>query len=125
MQSGINKTLPVLVLIILFYFGGEVSYKSNIDLTEGHHAWGISATGGINILKNTELFGRFDHVTSVILPGETIKWNSITDGNFAITGLQYTFTENVKIALNYQGFYPYDTSRQVADLIYLNALFKF
>ncbi len=109
----------------LFYLGGEVNYKSNTDLTEGHNAWGISATGGINILKKTELFGRFDYVSSVIVPAETIKWNYLTDGNFIIAGIQYTFSENVKAALNYQGFYPYATTGHISDLVYMNALFKF
>lgn len=109
----------------LFYFGGEVNYKSNTDLIKGHHAWGISATGGVNILNKTELFGRFDYVSSVIVPAETIKWNYLTDGSFIIGGIQYTFTENVKAALNYQGFYPYSTTGHVSDLVYFNALFKF
>jgi hypothetical protein len=109
----------------LMYIGGEVSYKSNIDLTEGHHAWGISATGGINLNKKTELFGRFDFVSSVIMPNEIMKWNYLADGNFLIAGVQYTLSQNVKAAINYQGRYPYAPAGFISDLVYLNALFKF
>jgi len=109
----------------LLYFGGEISYKSNIDITEGHHAWGISATGGINLSRKTELFGRFDYVSSVILPNGILKWNYKADGNFAIAGIQYTVSDNVKAAINYQGRYPYAPNGLVTDLVYLNALFKF
>jgi hypothetical protein len=109
----------------LLYIGGEVSYKSNIDLTEGHHAWGISATGGINLNEKTELFGRFDFISSVIMPNDILKWNYSSDGSFVIAGMQYIFTQNVKAALNYQGRYPYAPNGMITDLIYLNLMFKF
>ncbi|MCJ7448731.1 MAG: hypothetical protein MUO72_13675 [Bacteroidales bacterium] len=109
----------------LFLIGGEVSYKSNIDLIKGHHIWGISTTGGINITENMQIFGRYDYSSSVIMPDDILQWNYLNDGSFAIAGLQYTFSPNVRIALNYQGAFPYTTARQITDLIYLNALFKF
>ena len=105
--------------------GGEVSYKSNIDLTQGHHAWGVSATGAINLNEKTEVFGRFDFVSSVVMPNDIMKWNYKSDGNFLIAGIQYTFSQNVKAAINYQGRYPYAPSGQISDLIYINTLFKF
>lgn len=109
----------------LFTIGGEVSYKSNLDLNKGHHAWGISATGGVNITKNTEIFSRFDYSSSVRVTGDLLQWNYKNDGSFMIAGLQHTFSPNVKIALDYQGTIPYSALRQASDLIYLNALFKF
>jgi hypothetical protein len=109
----------------LVMIGGEISYKSNLDMIAGHNAWGISATGGINILKNTELFARYDYSASVKVQGENFQWNFLNDGNFAIFGLQYTFSENVKMALNYQGIYPYDTDKKVSDAIFLNTSFRF
>ena len=27
--------------------GAEITYKSNLDLIEGHHAWGLSGTGSV------------------------------------------------------------------------------
>lgn len=109
----------------LFYVGGEVSYKSNLDLTKGHHAWGISTTGGINLNKKTELFGRFDYISSVVASDDILKWNYLNDGNFAITGVQYTFSPNVRAAINYQVTNPYAEGACNKDLIFLNALFKF
>jgi hypothetical protein len=109
----------------LFIIGGEVSYKSNIDLIHGHHAWGISATGGINLNKTTQIFGRYDYSTSVTMPADILQWNYLQDGSFAIAGIEHTFSPNVKLALNYQGTFPYSSTGQISDLIYLNALFKF
>jgi hypothetical protein len=72
-----------------------------------------------------EIFGRYDYSSSVVVNNEFYKWNYLKDGSFAIVGIQYTFSPNVKLALDYQGRYPYAPKNKVTDLIYLNALFKF
>jgi hypothetical protein len=109
----------------LLTIGAEVSYKTKLDMLNDHNSWGISGTGGIKILPKTELFARYDYSASRIVPGEYTQWNSLKDGQFAVLGLQYTFTENVKIALNYQGRYPYSNEKQATDAIFVNAQFKF
>jgi hypothetical protein len=105
--------------------GAEVTYKSNLDLTEGHDAWGFSGTGSVNLTGKTELFARYDHSKSATVPGETQQWNYLNDGDFLVIGIQYSFNKYVKIALDYQGTYPYDTDSQKSEEIILNALFKF
>jgi len=109
----------------LFTLGAEASLKTNLDEINGHHAWGISATGGINFTKKDEIFMRYDFSTSVIPGGETEQWNYLKDGTFAIIGVQHTFTPDIKLALDFQGRNPYDTGSQNSNLIYLNALFRF
>lgn len=105
--------------------GAEVSMKTNLDGVSGHHAWGISATGGINLTKKDEIFIRFDYSTSVIPNGETEHWNNLKDGTFTIFGVQHTFTPNIKLALDFQGRNPYVVSMQNSKFINLNALFRF
>jgi hypothetical protein len=109
----------------LVTIGAEASYKSRLDMIGGHAAWGLSGTGGITVLKKTELFVRYDYSASVIVPGEKVQWNWPNDGRFAVYGIQYTFNENVKAALDYQGTYPYSSARRESDLIYINAMFRF
>lgn len=109
----------------LITLGGEASYKTNLDLNEGHDAWGISATGGIIIFKKAEIFARYDYSTSVILPGDILQWHHKIDGSFAVYGLQYTFSQNVKLALSYQGSNAYDSGTKNSNAIYVNGLFKF
>lgn len=108
----------------LITFGGEFSYKSNIDIIQGHHVFGFSATGGININEKTEIFSRFDFISSVVMENTALKWNYMSDGNFIVAGIQRTLSPNAKIALNYQGFYPYSTAGLVSDLLSVNAIFK-
>jgi len=108
-----------------FTIGGEISFKANLDLTEGHHAWGISGTGSVNITRKTELFSRYDYSTSVYIPEEDQKWNYLHDDTFLVVGIQYTFNKYVKLALDYQGTFPYDKDTRKTEEILLNALFKF
>lgn len=105
--------------------GAEASYKSNLDLVTGHDGWGVSGTGAVNISEKTEIFLRYDYATSVAPQGSTVHWNNMLDGSFMISGVQYTFSPNLRMALNYKGNYPYSTVRQNTDAIYLNVHFKF
>jgi hypothetical protein len=109
----------------LITIGGEVSYKSNLNQVVGHNVWGISGTAGINVYKQTELFVRYDYSTSVVIPGDSIKWNIEKDKTFAVVGIQYTFSQNVKMALDYQGTFPDKSGKQTTNAIYVNGLFKF
>lgn len=107
------------------YIGGEISYKSHLELVNGHHAWGFSSTAGISLTKKTEFFTRYDYSTSVIVPGDAVEWNYQKDGSFLVAGIQHTFNSSVKIALDYQSYYPVDLNKSITDIIFINALFKF
>ncbi|TAL63733.1 MAG: hypothetical protein EPN88_11955 [Bacteroidetes bacterium] len=109
----------------LISFGAEASYKSNLDLTEGHHAWGISATGSFYLNEKSEIFGRYDYAASVHVPGEVLHWDYIKDGSYLIGGIQHTLSSNLNMALNWRGTFPYDPDKHHTDAIYLNALFSF
>jgi opacity protein-like surface antigen len=109
----------------LITFGVEASYKSNLDLTEGHHVWGLSGTGSVKISEKVEIFGRCDFSSSVVMPNDVLKWNYQKDGSFVIAGVQYTFSSNFRLALDYQGTYPYAPAKRATDMIFVNAHFKF
>jgi len=109
----------------LVTIGAEASWKSNLDLITGHHAWGLSATGAISVTEKTEIFARCDYSSSVIPEGNLIKWNYRDDYTFAVFGFQYTIHKNLRISLNYQGKYPYNPGFRTTDAIYLNAHFRF
>ena len=125
---GINQTTLIAFAGFkneMITIGGEVSYKSNIDLTEGHNAYGLSGTGSIRIAKKTEIFARYDHCTSALIPGESINWNYRMDNDFVVLGVQYTVSPIVRFALDYQGIYPYDRDSKICDGFFVNAHFKF
>ena len=109
----------------LITIGAEASFKSNLDMIVGHNSWGISGTGAISVTKKSELFVRYDYSTSVLVPGQIMQWNYKKDGSLLIFGAQRTLSPNVKIALDYQGTFPYNPSGKISDAIFVNALFKF
>ncbi|HLN21929.1 MAG TPA: hypothetical protein VK213_12625 [Bacteroidales bacterium] len=107
----------------LFSTGIEAARKTNLDLKEGHDSWGLSITAAATVTKNTELFGRYDYTTSAIAPGEPSRWNYLDDYRYSVIGLQYTFNNNFRMALNYQGTMPYAGDN--ANAIFINGHFKF
>lgn len=106
-------------------FGAEASYKTNLDLTEGHDVWGISATGSLFPNKKFEYFVRFDYSASVVMPGEQLQWDNKLDGSYLITGIQRNFSTNIKLALNFRTYLPYSSEIQRTNAVYVNALFRF
>jgi hypothetical protein len=105
--------------------GCEVNYKTNLDIVKGHDAWGLSGTGAVSLTKKIEFFTRYDYSTSVTIPGDATQWNLSKDGQFLINGFQYTFNKIVKVALDNQVNFQADKTKSAADLIYVNAVFKF
>ena len=59
------------------------------------------------------------------MPGDATQWNLSKDGQFLINGFQYTFNKIVKVALDNQVNFQADKTKSAADLIYVNAVFKF
>jgi len=108
-----------------FSIGAEASYKTNLDLINGHNIWGISGTGSIFLNDKSEIFARYDYAASVIVPNEELHWNYIKDNTYFIGGIQHKLSDNLKIALNFRRQNPYNPGQKTSDAIYLNAHFKF
>jgi len=107
-----------------FSIGAEASYKSGLDFITGHNGWGLSGTGAVNISEKAEIFLRYDYASSVETEGNA-NWKSIYDSTFLVSGLQYTFSPNLRMALNYRENNPYNTLKENTDAIFLNVHFKF
>ena len=107
----------------LFSIGGEASYKTNIDLSEGHDIWGLSATGSVFIIEKTDIFARLDYIGAIPQTVLNNDYNKYT--TYYIVGIEHNFTENLKMALNYRRTNPKMADKQSFDAIFLNAAFKF
>ena len=86
----------------------------------GYNQSGISSYIMYQITKRFELFARYDRLASVILPEESVPWNLKDDGSAIITGIQFQPIKMVKIALDYQDWYPYASNMQNLTYIFLN-----
>ena len=77
------------------------------------------------VLPNAEIFTRYDYSTSCVPAGEELAWNINCDGGLDIYGIQYTFNDYVKVAIDYQGLHPDAPGKKDSGAFYLNAIFKF
>ncbi len=107
-----------------FFLGAEFNYKTNLDTINGHNAFGISATGGVNLSGKTMFFTRYDLARSVTPHGEAANWNYRNDGAFFIIGMQYTVSRAVRIAIDYQSKIPDDNSKSNSNMIFINLVMK-
>lgn len=105
--------------------GFEGAYKSNLDKIYGHDAWGFSGTISKRVVDKTEVFARYDYTTSVKDPVLDNNWDYFRDGQFAVFGVQYALSPNVKVALDYQGILPDYSPAGNTNGMYLNARFSF
>nr|NQU89055.1 hypothetical protein [Bacteroidota bacterium] len=130
--DGIAKqeTQVLLVNVIGYQFEDKAAVGVEYDKTfnnkfekeQGRDVFSIYASYNIN--KQFQLFGRYDKVHSNILDGDDKPWNLDKDGSAIIAGVQYKPIPKVKIALNYQDWFPYAKNVSNESFIYLNLEFR-
>jgi len=92
---------------------------------EDQDLFGYSAYATYIINKKLEVFGRFDHLESNTLSGDTTPWNYAKDGDAIVAGIQYAPVKGVKMALNYQGWKFDNADKSTEAILLLNFEYKF
>lgn len=105
--------------------GVEYNYQQNSKYELDHDLYGFSSYATFNFLEKWEIFGRYDKLWSNTIEGELYDWNIIKDGSAIIGGIQFQAHKNVKIAANYQDWYPYARNIDNESFFYLNLEYKF
>jgi len=100
--------------------GGEYALKSNTSFMDNHNQNGYSAYASYNLNKKIQFFGRYDNLNSNKVESGQSSWNLSKDGNEIISGMQYTITEKIRIALNYQAWFPRAAKSSLESFMYLN-----
>lgn len=103
----------------------EYNYQSDSDQINLHNRFGYSGYLAYNITPRIELFTRYDLSRSVIPEGETDRWNHANDGSLFIGGLQYSYSENLRFALDYQGWRPDMLTVERVDFLQIDCEFRF
>ncbi|MCP4553481.1 MAG: porin, partial [Bacteroidetes bacterium] len=75
--------------------------------------------------KKFEVFARYDQLASNTLVSETDPWNLSKNGSAIITGIQYKVVKGVRMAVNYQGWKPKDSTKDSNSLMYLSFEYSF
>ncbi len=100
-------------------------YRINDDFTKNHNMFGYSVYLSYYFFEKWQIFGRYDKLSSNTLENETIPWNLANDGSKIIGGIEYSPIKAVKLALNYQDWYPYAQNEPNEQYIYLNVEVNF
>lgn len=109
----------------MIIIGMEYSYQMNNKYEKDHNLNGFSAYTSYNITNKWQLFGRYDKLWSNQIEGEPYDWNINKDGSAIIGGIQFSPHKNIKIAANYQDWYPYAQNIENESYFYLNLEYKF
>lgn len=105
--------------------GAEYNYQKNAGLTSGKNLTGISIYGTAEIAPKTNVFARFDNLSSkddVNATGSTLGTN---DGNLIIAGLEYTLTKGIRVSPNLQIYNPKQDGGKNLTSFYLNLEMSF
>lgn len=104
--------------------GAEANFRFSEDFRVDYDRYGYSLYGGFIIYPAYTLFVRYDWVSSNIPEPLTRPWNLARDGSALIAGIEYQPIEKVRIALNYQDWYPAARNQTNIRRLFLNLEFK-
>ena len=105
--------------------GAEYNYQINNRYNSDHNLHGFSTYASYNVFEKWELFARYDKLWSNTIEEEPYDWNIDKDGSALIAGIEYSPIKNIKIAANYQDWYPYAQNLENESYFYLNLEYKF
>lgn len=88
--------------------GAEFNYQKNFGMQMDQDVYGPSIYATIKTAKNINIFARFDHLKSKVLPGETEPWQLKDDGQLLMGGVEFNPVKGVKISPNVRFWNPAD-----------------
>jgi hypothetical protein len=107
-----------------FNVGFEYDFTNNYRFEDQHNKKVMSTYASWDFNEKFQVFARYDFVTSNIIENESVPWNLDGDGSSVIAGIQYRPISKVKIALDYQDWYPYAANETNLAFIFLNFEFR-
>lgn len=108
-----------------FSLGAEYNKQFNVSFKDGYEMSGASIYATVKTSKKLKVFARYDQLLSNTIAGDLNDWNISKDGQLFIAGLEYTPVKGVKLAPNFKGWNPTDSSKEFVTTIFLNCEIKF
>lgn len=82
----------------------EYFYRKNNRGFDNQNISGLSLFTDYEVNSRVTVYGRFDKIWSNVPEGYISPWNSEQDGNAALWGIEFEFTRNFQMALNYKAW---------------------
>jgi opacity protein-like surface antigen len=105
--------------------GLEYNLQQNVGNQTGKDYWGTSVYFTVAPVKQIEIFGRFDYLTSSTLTGAGENWNAAKDGQLWVAGLEYNPIKGLKITPNYRYHQTAIADAKPVQFFYLNMEVRF
>lgn len=104
-----------------------VDYESQVNhgMVSGKNYSGVSFFANYRFNKSVKIFGRYDHVSSATMMGQTDPWNYKKDGSTVIAGLELDPVKGVRVSPNLQVWTPTVSSQHAVTGAYISAEYKF
>ncbi len=102
-----------------FTIGAEYNHMLNASNTKGNDQFGYSAFASVKVVKNADIYARFDDLYS------KNDWNISKDEQAAIIGAQFKLGKYVKVAPNFRMSMPKADGRKNEYSAYVNCYFGF
>jgi len=103
----------------LLSIGAEYNYMTNYKFIDSHDRSGTSFYATVNAAPKLKFFARYDNLMS------GSDWNLSKDGSQYMAGIEYNPVKGIKIAPNFSGWDPADSSKPFASTLILNCEFRF
>lgn len=100
--------------------GVEYNLELNSDYHKDKQRYGYSMFASWFVTEKWQVFGRYDKLMSNKMEGEDNPWNLSKDGSAVIGGIEFSPHKSIKIALNYQDWFPWADKEPNDQYIYLN-----
>ena len=107
-----------------FRLGVEYNHQTDSRLRNGYDFSGYSAYGTFNFNSRSNIFARYDYLTSENLPLQEQAWNYNKDGQIYMAGFEFTLIKGIKISPNYQLWRPRENSAPATSSVFLNVEIK-
>lgn len=108
----------------LVSLGLEYNIRYNDDYQADNNLRGFSFYSRYYLNDKIQLFARYDRLSSNIPSNYERPWNLVDDGTALIGGIQYAIIQQVKVALNYQDWYPLAKNGDKESYIYVSFEYK-
>ena len=104
--------------------GAEANFIFNEDFVEQHDRYGYSAYAHALMKEKYGCFLRYDWVSSSIPAEMTRPWNLGRDGSALIFGVEYRPQSKIKMAVDYQDWFPAANNVDNRRALFLNLEFR-
>ncbi len=108
-----------------FTLGNEYNYQANTDYASNQNRTGLSFYTTLKLPHNIAVFGRFDYLSSNILPNDKIPWNLADDGSGMIIGCEYTWNKHLRTAFTYDDWIAYAQNGTDEHYLFFNVELNF